>query len=89
MFGQTYSLNFVKPLLWVHTPLWKKIIRMLIVIVPVIAGQIFLKQLFDVDIDEATSYVVSMAAINLVESYFIFGLYPILCKKMHLVITEE
>ena len=30
VFGQSYSLNYVKPLLWVHTPWTKKLLRTLV-----------------------------------------------------------
>ena len=30
VFGQSYSLNYVKPLLWVHTSWPKKLLRMIL-----------------------------------------------------------
>lgn len=30
VFGQSYSLNYVRPLLWVHSELWRKVIRLIL-----------------------------------------------------------
>lgn len=30
VFGQTYSLNYVRPLLWVHSLLWQKVLRLIL-----------------------------------------------------------
>ena len=88
-FGQSYSLNYVQPLLWIHTPMWKKVIRMLIPIIPITAYYYLSINYINLSQESPWHYILNWSLINLIESYFIFGLYPILCKKLHLTVTEE
>ena len=89
VFGQTYSLNYVQPLLWIHTPMCKKIVRMLIVIVPFLTFYYVSQKYITLERSSVLYYLLNWSIINLLESYFVFGLYPIICKKLHLIVTEE
>lgn len=86
VFGQTYSLNYVRPLLWVYTPAWKRVIRTILGLS--IAYGVFYA--FDLVLAEsndiATRYFFGSALPMFLMSFFIFGLYPIICNKIGLVL---
>jgi len=88
-FGQTYALNYIQPLLWIHTPAYKKVARMLIVIIPILLFYYVYQKYLTSDRASILYYLLNFSVVNLVESFFIFGLYPILCKKLHLIVTED
>ena len=89
IFGQTYTLEYVKPLLWIYTPFWKKLLRTIIAIIPVFVLLYFLSPLFGQMNVPANIYILSSIVLNLACSFFIFGLFPIFCWKIGLVITEK
>jgi len=89
VFGQTYSLNYVRPLLWIHTPLWKKLIRTIIGL-SIAAGFNYLFFLFvKSSNDVATRFFFGRACPMFIMSFFIFGLYPIVCNKIGLVLQAD
>ena len=62
---------------------------MLIAIVPILLLLWLASYFFDAANSEANRYILSKTILNLVESFFVFGIYPIICKRIGLVITEK
>jgi hypothetical protein len=85
VFGQSFSVQYVKPLLWVHTCWWKKLIRTLLG--GLIATSFYLAFWFCVRSStiQSTRYFFAFAAPALFISFFMFGVFPIICKYMSLV----
>ena len=89
IFGQTYTLEYVKPLLWIYTPFWKKLLRTIIAIIPILALLYVSNPAFGGIQVPTNVYTLSLIVMNLVTSFFIFGLFPIFCWKVGLVISEK
>ena len=63
---------------------------MLLALTPVIVLLYFLSPLFGAQDISTNLYILSSILLNLVCSFFIFGLFPIACAKwLRLVITEK
>lgn len=88
-FGQSFTLNFVKPLHWSHSQLWKRILRSVIGISLAIGVFKASDLMTSTTTDMATKYFFSFLLPNLLTSFFYFGIYPVLCKKIGLVISEK
>ena len=78
-FGQSLTLNFVKPLHWAHTQLWKRLLRSVIGLILAIAFFKVCDRMVVQTTDFATRYFFSFLMPNLLTSLFFFGLYPIVC----------
>lgn len=86
-FGTSYSLVHVDCLDWVHTPRLLRIVRGLIGCGIAIAVY-YLFQLIPSN-DEPTKYFFEFALPSLLLSFFIYGVFPILCLKVKLVYNAE
>ena len=85
VFGQSYSLNYVKPLLWVHTPWHKKILRTILGI-GICAGVYWVFWYFAITTtNEPTKFTFVFAVPFLLLSFFTYGFFPIICQKIGLV----
>jgi hypothetical protein len=85
VFGQSYSVQYVKPLLWVYTPWPKKLLRTLLgLAVTVSIYAAFWYMVKDSSI-YSTRFFFGFAAPALFISFFMFGLFPIVCKYIGLV----
>jgi hypothetical protein len=85
VFGQSYSVQYVKPLLWVYTPWPKKLLRTILgmaLTVGIYAA--FWATIYHSPI-QSTRYFFGFAAPALFISFFMFGLFPIACKYIGLV----
>lgn len=82
-FGTSYSLVHVDCLDWVHTS-WKLRVVRGIIGCAISVGVYFLFMLIPCN-DNPTKYFFQYALPALFISFFIYGVYPILCLKMKLV----
>ena len=76
-FGTSYSIQIVDPIDWVHTSLTKRIIRGVLG-VGISIGFYTLMYLIN-PVDQSTIFIVHKLTIALVSSFFIYGLFPIIC----------
>jgi hypothetical protein len=88
VFGQTYSLNYVKPLLWVHTGPCKKFVRTVLGLA-LSGGIYFLCTYWVHSNDHATKYFFKYLLPALLMSFFNYGLFPIFCNRVGLIISRE
>jgi hypothetical protein len=89
VFGQSYSLNYVRPLLWVHTEPWRKVIRLVVGVAVSGAFSYGMYKLVEKSNDQMTKYTGMFLIPNFIVSFFIFGLYPPFCKWIGWVIPRE
>lgn len=82
-FGTSYSLVYVDCLDWVHTILPFRIIRA--ILGGVISGLVFWGFNSIPAHDNPTKYFFHFVIPNLLLSFFIYGLFPVLCWKIGLV----
>jgi len=79
VFGQSYSLNFVKPLLWVHSGPLRKTIRTLLCL-SICVGIFYAMYYLTKDSNnETTKFFWVYLMPTLLNSFFAFGILPILC----------
>ena len=62
---------------------------MIIAITPIVTYYFISKKYINYSDQSAAKYLLNWSVVNLITSYCVFGLYPILCKKIGLVLTEE
>ena len=89
IFGWPYALHHFSALQWINTTLWKRIVRMLLGLAITIGSQQFFTWSVSRTNDIATMYFFGYAVPYFVNSFFIFGLFPIVCKWMHLVQEDK
>ena len=82
-FGTSYSISVVDPIDWVHTSLTKRLIRG-------VAGTLISVGFYNLVllikvIDQTTIFLIHRAFTAFTCSFFIYGLYPIICQKIGLV----
>ena len=85
IFGWPYALHHFSALQWINTTLWKRLLRMLIGISIAVGVQLLATWAVRETNDAATKFFFGHAAPYFLNSFFIFGFFPILCKYMHLV----
>ena len=86
-FGTSYSIAYVNPFDWVHTKLYKRIIRGVVGTLLVWLAGFFIDSYILV-YDQTTIFLVHKALPALLFSLFIYGCYPIICQKIGLVDPE-
>jgi hypothetical protein len=86
-FGTSYSLVHVDCLDWVHTSPLLRAVRGLIG-TGISVGVFYLFQLIPSN-DEPTKYFFQFALPCLFVSFFVYGVFPILCLKMKLVKNQR
>ena len=88
VFGQSYNLNYVKPLDWVHTHWSKRVLRA--ILGSFVAVGIYLLFIFIMknNRDQSTVYFFRYAFPALLISFFIYGVFPVVCLKLGLVETK-
>lgn len=84
-FGTSYSLVYVDCLDWVHTGLFKRVIRGILGAL-IATGIFFLFQLIPCN-DNPTRFFFLYAMPALVIAFFVYGVFPIICLKLKLVYT--
>ena len=82
-FGTSYSITHVDCLDWVHTGYWKRVARGLLGVT--ITGGLFILIKTTTIIDPDTHYFIHHALPALSFSLFIYGLFPLICKRIGLV----
>lgn len=85
IFGWPYALHHFSALQWINTTLWKRFARMLLGVGLAMGIQYLFYWLTKETNDLATVYFFGFALPFFLSSFFIFGLFPVLCKHMHLV----
>lgn len=76
-FGTSYSLVYVDCLDWVHTPYYLRIIRT--IIGGAIAGVVYWLFTLVPANDNPTRYFFHFVMPAVILSFFIYGIYPVLC----------
>ena len=89
IFGWPYAILHFSALQWINTSLYKRLLRMILGVSIAVGVQYFFKWVTHVTNDIATRYFFGHAVPFLLNSFFIFGLFPIMCKFMRLVQKEE
>jgi hypothetical protein len=87
-FGQPFSLSYVRPLLWVHSEVWRKVIRTVLGIAICIGISYGFYFLAINSSNMTTKYFWIFLLPNIIVSFFIFGIYPIICNWIGLVIPR-
>lgn len=88
VFGQSYNLNYVKPLYWVHTHWIKRATRALIGAVLAVGLYAFIFFLMRNNRDQSTVYFFKYALPAFLISFIMYGVFPVVCKRMGLVATH-
>lgn len=81
-------MNFIKPLLWVHTGWFKKITRALLGSVIAAGVYVGFYYLGRNNKNQSQKYIYQHALPNFLNSFFEYGLFPIICKKIGLLQAE-
>lgn len=89
VFGWPYALLHFSPLQWIHTNVYKRLLRMILGVAITVGVQTFFLWVTEGVNDEATRYVFGYALPGFLNSFFIFGFFPIACVHMRLVQKEE
>jgi hypothetical protein len=88
VFGQSYNLNYVKPLNWVHTHWTKRAVRAIIGAFVAVGLYAFFYFLMRNNRDQSTVYFFRYALPAFVISFIMYGFFPVVCKKIGLVATH-
>lgn len=91
IFGWPYAMYHFKslPLLWINTSLWKRLVRMVLGVAGAI-GINYVLEYATLDIpDQATKFIFGHALPGFLSAFWVFGIFPIVCKWLHLVLKEE
>jgi hypothetical protein len=85
VFGQSYSVQHVKPLLWVQTSPCKRMIRTILGVT--LAGLLYSPFYFGSKntTSQMTKFMFRFCMPALVISFIMYGVFPIMCKYMKLV----
>lgn len=85
VFGQSYNINYVRPLNWVHTSRKKRLTRTILGVIIAASLYAIPYQLLKNDRDQSTIFYLKFALPAFFISFTIYGIYPIFCKKIGLV----
>jgi len=86
-FGCSFSLSYVDVLDWVHTTMWKKVVRS--ILGAGIAAGLFILFSFNMSVDPLTRFVLNHALPGFFVPFCMYGLWPIVCTKINLVSLPE
>ena len=86
-FGTSYSLVYVDCLDWVHTRLWKRLLRGVIGC-GIVTGIFITLQLIPCN-DNPTRFFFRYTVPALSLSFFTYGIFPIICKYLGLVDSTD
>ena len=89
VFGWPYALHHFSALQWINTSMWKRIARMMIGVPITVGVQFFFLWAIKRTNDIPTKFFFGYAVPYFINSFFIFGIFPIVCKYMKLVQGEE
>ena len=89
IFGWPYALLHFSALQWINTSFWKRLVRTILGVSITVGNQVFFTWVTRETNDIATKFFFGEAVPFFLNSYFIFGLFPILCKHMRLVQQED
>ena len=89
IFGWPYALHHFSALQWINTSLWKRVLRMVLGLAITVGVQVFFTWCVSSTNDIATMYFFGYAVPYFVNSFFIFGLYPIICTWIGLVQEDQ
>ena len=86
-FGASYALVYVDCINWVHTERWKRVVRT--ILGALISSAIYIGLKYIPVSDTPTRVFLHYVLPYLSISFFIYGIFPILCLKMKLVSDED
>ena len=89
IFGWPYALHYFSVLQWKNTSTWKRIVRTVIGVGVAVGFQTLFDWMVNGTNDIATKYFFGAAFPYFCNSFFIFGLFPVLCAKVGLVQEES
>lgn len=89
IFGQPFTLLYLSPMRWVHTTLWKRLVRMVIGIAISASFWTFMHYITRNTNDMVAHYFFGEALPSFICSFFIFGLFPVICQCIGLVQSEK
>ena len=85
IFGWPYALHYFSALQWINTSLWKKLTRMVIGVAITAGNMYFFNWIVSNSNDTATKYFFGKAVPYFINSFFIYGIFPIVCKHINLI----
>jgi len=91
IFGWPYAMHHFKALAlqWINTSLWRRFIRLIVGLSIAFGINYFFNWLTSKISDVPTKFFFGYAFPGFIVSYWIFGIFPIICKWLHLVQKEE
>lgn len=89
IFAWPYAMHHFSALQWLNTPLWKRLIRMVLGVASAYGINFFFQWCVKGVNDLATKYFFGCALPGFLSAYWVFGFFPIICKWMGLVQKEE
>mmetsp|Transcript_26007 Transcript_26007/g.32435 ORF Transcript_26007/g.32435 Transcript_26007/m.32435 type:complete len:194 (-) Transcript_26007:88-669(-) len=89
IFGWPYAMHHFSALQWLNTKLWKRLGRMVIGVAIAVGVDYFFEWCVHEVNDLATKYFFGHALPGFLTAYWVFGLFPIVCKWMGLVQRED
>lgn len=91
IFGWPFAMHHFKalPLQWINTSWWKRIIRMVLGLAVAFGITFLFHWTVHASNDLATKYFFGYAIPAFLSSYWIFGIFPIVCKWLHLIQNEK
>ncbi len=91
IFGWPYAMLHFKALSlqWINTALWKRVLRTVLGISVAVGIYYFFQWVTSETNDIATKYFFGNLIPQFLTSFFIFGLFPILCKLIGLVQSDN
>ena len=89
IFGWPYALHHFSALQWINTGVWKRLLRMVLGVGITVCVQLFFEWAISDTNDLATKFFFGKAVPYFLNSFFVFGLFPVACKWLRLVQKEE
>ena len=91
LFGWPFAMHHFQALQlqWINTKLWKRLVRLVFGIAVAVGIDGFFLWVISNSNDLSTKYLFGYAVPNFLSSYWIFGIFPIVCKWTHLVQDEK
>jgi len=89
IFAWPFAMLHFSALQWINTARWKRVVRMILGLSIAVGAFFFFAWIVSDTNDLATIFFFGHALPNFLISFFIFGLFPIMCKWMHLIQKED
>ena len=81
VFGWPLALHYFSALQWINTSLWKRLLRTVLGLALVFGTTYFIRWTVEGTNDISTLYFFGYSVPYFATSFFVFGLYPIVCSK--------